>query len=263
MYAPATGKAEAQLASILNSLNISCHSSGSIPNASQWHLMPMMSSSEKKSAGNLKSSGTHSDLTSSSLGEKLIDALERVRALLANNNEMYQHNQSVLFLGMDSPEIPIEEVVYGLHVSSGKHTAHQTVESGCTRQFSNEGKAHLCPANDGGYGLLSVPIHAPASIFSGVRWSNQLTALSQLKALTDAGVGISIGKLMYDIDEPEDVYLIADRLSKKKESRVTCTKNDVLAKSPRSGIFDESAIKMNCQGCLHTLQMLVKLGVVK
>ncbi|KAL7511143.1 hypothetical protein ACHAXN_008041 [Cyclotella atomus] len=261
MYAPGTAAAEAQLTSILHTLNIAHYSSKSIPNANQWHLIPMISSPEKKLTGVLTSSRAHSDLNSSSLGEKLIDALERVRALLASSIEIYQHNESVLFLGMDSPEIPIEEVTYGLHISSGKHTTHQTVESGGSRQFS--GKAHMCPANDGGYGLLSVPIHAPTSIFSGVRWSTQLTAVSQLKALTDACVDISIGQLMFDIDEPEDVHLLVDRLTKEKGPNDVCAENDVLTKSSRNDIFDEHTFEKDCNGCRRTLQMLIKLGLVK
>ncbi len=71
----------------------------------------------------------------------------------------------------------------------------------------------LSPYTTGGYGLISIPGHAPSSkVFSGVRWSQPLTAVSQLKALTDSNVDVSIGKLMHDVDEPSDVHELVKRL---------------------------------------------------
>jgi hypothetical protein len=71
----------------------------------------------------------------------------------------------------------------------------------------------LSPYTTGGYGLISIPGHAPSSkVFSGVRWSQPLTAVSQLKALTDSNVDVSIGQLMHDVDEPSDVHELVKRL---------------------------------------------------
>lgn len=258
MYAPGTVEAETHMISILQSLNLS-HSC-SHTNTEQWHLLPMISSVQKKST-DTQQSLQQSDLTSSSLGDKLIDALERTRALLAKNTDAYQQNESVLFLGMDSPEIPIEEVVYGLQISSSRSATNTQQNVKHSDEQERRGKAHLCPANDGGYGLLSVPVHAPSSIFSGVRWSNHLTAISQLKALTDAGVNISIGKLMYDIDEPEDVHGLASRLSRKQQSLGIRrnSNDDVLTKSSGSGLSESSSNS----ACAFTLQTLIDLGVAK
>ena len=154
-----------------------------------------------------------SDLTSSSLGDKLADALVRVRELLDTESLRNNPNEAVLFLGMDAPDLPLEEIAYGLQISSGN------------------GKAHMCPANDGGYGLLSVPKNAPSDkIFSSVRWSDPLTAVSQLKALTDNGVDVSIGKLMYDIDEPADVQELAKRLARPPNKKSGIATEDQTAK---------------------------------
>lgn len=269
MYAPGTEAAEELIISILQSLNLPYYSPhvNSIDNAYAWHLLPMRSSSKILGPCEVQKSFdmNKSDLTSSSLGDKLIDALERTRGLLANNKEMYQHNQSVLFLGMDSPEIPIEEIVYGLQISFGQFPTEDSNESGESKLLERKGRAHLCPANDGGYGLLSVPIYAPSSIFSGVRWSNHLTAMSQLKALTDAGVDVSIGKLMFDVDDPHDVHQLAARLSKKKQtSDKICEKNDVLTNFTSGiGATIGNSNFGNDSICPRTSETLICLGLIK
>lgn len=210
-----------------------------------WLLLPMLSSTNGNTNAHQQSK---SDLTSTTLGDKLIDALERSRRLLKRRKQYDQdinnnnNNDAVLFLGMDSPELPIKEIVHGLQIAHGK---------------SNIGKAHLCPADDGGYGLLSVPHHAPSScIFTGVRWSTSLTAVSQLKALSDSNVDVSVGRLMHDIDEAGDVQKLAMRLAQgdKRKTQV----HDVLTEYS-SGIIASDTTKPNCY---HTMQTLVDLGVL-
>ena len=192
-YAPKSG--EAQMISILQSLNLPYpliyddidvdDKEEQFVNSNTWILMPMKS--------------TSADLTSSSLGDKLEDALVRTRQLLDTRED--SNNEAVLFLGMDSPELPMEEIIHGLQVASSSSDENRP------------GKAHVCPANDGGYGLLSIPYHAPSTtIFKGVRWSHPLTALSQMKALTDNNIVVTMGKLMFDIDELNDVEELACRL---------------------------------------------------
>ena len=97
----------------------------------------------------------------------------------------------------------MKEIIKGLQVAFSSSSSDE----------NKQGKAYLCPANDGGYGLLSIPYDAPSSkIFKGLRWSHPLTAVSQMKALTDNNVDVTLGKLMYDIDEPNDVKDLARRL---------------------------------------------------
>jgi glycosyltransferase A (GT-A) superfamily protein (DUF2064 family) len=101
-YAPKTG--EIQMISILQSLNlpypilyddidVDVDKEEQLLNGNTWILMPMKSSSV-------------SDLTSSSLGDKLEDALVRTRELLDTQKD--SDNKGVLFLGMDSPELPLK-----------------------------------------------------------------------------------------------------------------------------------------------------------
>ena len=158
--------------------------------SSFWTLLPMITG----------------DLQSSHLGVKLTDALVQARK---RQVQQQQRQGPVVFLGMDSPETPIDEI-------AAVFTNPQSLQS-----------AILCPANDGGYGMLSVPPTTTTTmtatttekVFAGVRWSHSLTALSQLKALTDAGIPVQLGRLMYDIDEPDDVHALVERLKMKAQKK--------------------------------------------
>jgi len=107
---------------------------------------------------------------------------------------------------------------------------------------------------------------------SGVRWSNKLTAVSQLKALSDCNIGISIGKMMNDIDEPGDVVRLAQRLmysrnscSSQDDSSSGNVKDDVL-ELPSSGIRGSSMFRdanaTNENVCQYTWEALLDLKVI-
>ena len=284
LYAPGTKEGESHMISILQSLHLpfvvtmSRCSTGSndkvggddnalllplpilqtILTNNGWVLLPM------------KVSTSDSDLASSSLlGEILVDALDKTRALLASlsKSSNNSNNDAVLFLGMDSPELPLEEIVYGLQLSSGKRWIQHddAVINGV-----HNGKAHLCPANDGGYGLLSIPKHAPSlQIFSRVRWSHPLTAVSQLKALTDCNVDVSIGTLMYDIDEPNDVHDLVTRLVQLNNSntRLSPFNSDQISDplTRLSAGINGGVTTEDIQPCLprNTWKTLIELNLIK
>jgi glycosyltransferase A (GT-A) superfamily protein (DUF2064 family) len=152
-----------------------------------WKLLPMKST----------------DLQGSHLGDILTDALVRARSFRA---------APVVFLGMDSPEVPIDQVQLAL---------------------SKPQEALLCPAADGGYGLLSLPLSAPANaVFQNVKWSHAQTAQTQQEALTRAQVPVTVGSLMHDIDEPHDLEELCQRLVGKEN------------------------------GCRHSRKVLVELGLL-
>jgi glycosyltransferase A (GT-A) superfamily protein (DUF2064 family) len=225
-YAPANEMGLAIMKGLLQELQLpelsppTRQSRSAIPNSSSnsgWILLPMISA----------------DLTATNLGDILTDILKQTRALpLVVQGQ--QHG-TVVFLGMDSPELPVEEIVASLSAR----------------------EALLCPANDGGYGMLSVPLQAPADkIFQGIRWSNPLTALAQIKALTDANLAIRLGRLMYDIDEPEDVAALCQRLAAKHETTTNHKEDDVLLKSSSSSILTITG------DCRHTRQILQELNLL-
>jgi len=213
-----------------------------------WNLMPMDTNPN-----------TEADLISSNLGTKLSNALENVRSLLCllqgrdmkDQESMRSENtKPVVFLGMDAPELPLCEISHALCLgnSTGK----------------NLGKAYLNPAADGGYGMLCVPPHAPSKIFSNVRWSQSLTAVSQLKAITDQGIDVIIGSLMSDIDEERDVWALAERLCQRHyfdvDTKEHIPEDDALSVVPPFIYKKEKNIHKNCE---HTFNALIRLGMIK
>jgi glycosyltransferase A (GT-A) superfamily protein (DUF2064 family) len=150
---------------------------------------------------------SQSNLRSSDLGSKLAGMLEQTRTIVQNEfgDDDAPSSPAVAFLGMDSPELPIEEIAYALQLASGQASEESAIDN-------NKGLAYINPSHDGGYGMLCLPPQAPPSVFEGVRWSDPLTAVSQIKALSDEGIAVTIGSLMRDIDEMEDLLGLAKRL---------------------------------------------------
>jgi glycosyltransferase A (GT-A) superfamily protein (DUF2064 family) len=194
LYAPPTDQGAGIMEALLQELGLGM--------SEQWTLRPMMAAD---------------NLLASHLGSQLTQALIETRRHQCRSypseqqQDQQEHPQqypqsSVVFLGMDSPELPLDEIVAAL--SSTEHNDNHNNNNG------NPYHAHLCPAADGGYGMLSVPSHAPAeAVFRGIKWSHPLTAVSQIKALTDIeGVNVRLGRLMRDIDEPSDVKALCERL---------------------------------------------------
>jgi glycosyltransferase A (GT-A) superfamily protein (DUF2064 family) len=211
LYAPFDGRS--LMESLLAALGLS----------DDWTLMPMLQ---------------QGDLQSSDLGGKLTDALVRARE--------EQQSQSraagpVVFVGMDSPETPLDEI-------ASVFTQERYRQS-----------ALLCPAQDGGYGMLAVPPSATAAAtFTGIRWSHSLTAVSQLKALTDDNVPVRIGRLMHDVDEPEDVLSLMQRLkaTPSRDEPTNDAPTDVLLRSSHASGLERTS------ECPHTRQVLSCLGIL-
>ena len=154
-----------------------------------------------------------SNLRSSDLGSKLAGMLEQTRSMVQTEfgcdggDGTPSSPPAVAFLGMDSPELPTEEIAYALELASG-----QLPNSSVANNSNNGGSAYINPSHDGGYGMLCLPPQAPPSVFEGVRWSDPLTAVSQMKALSDEGIAVTVGSLMRDIDEMDDLVGLAKRL---------------------------------------------------
>lgn len=154
-----------------------------------WRLLPMTSSDSGK------------ELKSHDLGAKLEDSLVRVRELNPD-----QRQYGVVFLGMDAPTLPLDDIVEGLKRAA---TEEKSPSRGC---------ATICPAMDGGYAMLCVPPTAePSKTFSRMYWSHSLTGMSQIKALTDQGIHTVVGKIVRDIDDARDVQELYQLLLKNQQ----------------------------------------------
>lgn len=201
-----------------------------------WLLLPMSQSSNNTTT----TTQTTNDLTSSDLGEKLSNALSTVQTILlfegggcsgtwSIESLSSSHDDSILsntggpvaFVGMDSPELPLDEIANAFQIASPSFANNDNNNNNNSHDHKKKnhnglmGKAYLCPANDGGYGMLCVPSHTPSSIFENIKWSHPLTAIYQLKRITDSNINVKVGNIMHDIDEPNDVIELAKRLCKR------------------------------------------------
>ena len=221
---------------ILRDLNLS----------NEWKLEPMVSS----------------NLQSTELGFILQHALEEIRRkyLAAHSRNSLIHHQSplpgVMFLGMDTPQLPLNDIILALHLATEK------------------GICFLCPAQDGGYGMLCLSEWADAEkTFHGIHWSHSLTAVSQLKALTDQHLTVRLGSLMFDVDEPDDVAQLVSRLlpasistglhSQLDKEREANEENFVLFKTVESfGDTPSNLAQSRHPECYYTRKALEKLGQI-
>lgn len=221
-----------------------------------WYLLPMSSSRE-----NIRK--TENDLTSSDLGFKLATTLKQIKDMNIDSDDQvtdshmkskHEFKGPIMFLGMDSPELPCDELAEAMILSK------------------DQSKGYLNPALDGGYSALILPESAPSTIFEGIRWSCSLTAVSQLKALSDYGIDTVIGSVMNDIDETSDVENLAKRLcdlyTHEREGTKSIKNDDnsdvLLMKSKRIKRFVNKSCERHSMSlpCANTFQALIKLKLV-
>ena len=176
---------------------------GELGVAGSWALQPALASTPGASAD---------------LGALLADAAATCRE---------QHGVGRLaFIGMDCPELPRAALETALGDSAEPSVAH------------------VCPAADGGYTLLALPADAPpAAAFDGVRWSASDTCLSQLAALSRAGLRCVVGPTYADVDDAADLRALRQRLGDTPADacRRTAAVLDELA---AAGALDEATAEM-------------------
>lgn len=196
---------------------------------SSFTLLPMMSDDMNSS-----------DL--SSILESSLCTVRRRQQEVCTMHNCWKEGGYVIFLGMDAPELHLHELI-GIVNYRNKHQV-----------------ALILPADDGGYGLLAVPSTAdPKKTFHGIRWSHHLTSLSQIKAFTDQDIPVIIGQLMFDIDEPDDVIKLCDRIREVDKYVIPTT--DTL--STPSILVNERQNLMNRTNSLrYTKKSLRRLGLL-
>jgi glycosyltransferase A (GT-A) superfamily protein (DUF2064 family) len=190
-YAPPTPDAEAMMKQIMihYGIPISC-----------FTLLPMIMSNDMNSSN-----------LSSILETSLCTARQRQQELYPFHHYHKQNEGYVIFIGMDAPEIPLHELIAIVNQRRRRRQEEETNDAMTKKKMA----ALILPADDGGYGLLAVPSTAdPTKTFRGIRWSDRLTSLSQMKALNDQDIPVIVGQLMFDIDEPDDVTKLCHRIQK-------------------------------------------------
>jgi hypothetical protein len=132
----------------------------------------------------------HPQANTSDLGGRLYGGLEHIRDLDCNVASAAPTTTStVTFIGMDCFDLtgPI-------------------IQESMTLVSSSRGKAHMIPACDGGYTLLTIPLDCDSHrIFDQIPWSCSQTACVQRERLEEAGLSCVIGEVLFDVDEPKDL----------------------------------------------------------
>lgn len=128
---------------------------------------------------------------SPNLGDRLFKGLEHIQSLyddvwLAGPTA---RTPTATFIGMDCFDL-----------------TRATVEDSMCLVSSTQNRAHMIPADDGGYTLLTIPLPCDSrAIFDNVPWSCSQTSHIQGRRLEDAGLSCMIDEPRFDVDEPKDL----------------------------------------------------------
>lgn len=133
------------------------------------------------------------------LGGRLCAALEHVRGTNADDaggGGAVTATPVITFIGMDCFELTgpmVQDSMVRVSVS--------------TSASPGTASAHLLPASDGGYVLLTVPLDCDGSrIFERIPWSCGRTGRVQVQRLEEAGLSCVVGgEALPDVDEPGDL----------------------------------------------------------
>lgn len=131
------------------------------------------------------------------LGGRLSGALELIQRNRKSADSSIAPRPTVTFMGMDCFDLTPEKVQNSMRVVS-----------------QSSGKAHMHPALDGGYVVLTVPLQCNANtIFSEIAWSTNQTGEMQMRRLETAGLTCDLGEKLPDVDEPVDLETLWERHS--------------------------------------------------
>lgn len=82
-----------------------------------------------------------------------------------------------------------------------------------------QGAAHLIPAVDGGYVMLTVPGECRRDVvFGDIPWSCERTGRVQLQRIEEAGLRCRVDGMLEDVDEPGDLERLWERREDKRRA---------------------------------------------
>lgn len=128
---------------------------------------------------------------SPNLGDRLFKGFEHIKRF---RNDIFLAGQilpkpTATFIGMDCFDLTCG-----------------TIEDSMSLVSSTQDRAHMIPADDGGYALLTIPLTCDSrSIFDNVPWSCSQTGSVQKKRLEEAGLSCMMDKPCFDVDTPNDL----------------------------------------------------------
>jgi hypothetical protein len=109
--------------------------------------------------------------------------------------------------------------------SSDCPTLHYS-EITCAQSVASEdSNFYICPAQDGGYCLLTVPAATRTEIFDNIEWSNNDTCIQQILALRKVATespqkrkqSVIVGKTHRDIDNIQDLKYLKELIKNNKD----------------------------------------------
>lgn len=128
---------------------------------------------------------------SPNLGDRLFKGFEHIKSLA---DDVWLAGQitpkpTATFIGMDCFDLTCA-----------------TVEDSMSLVSSTQNRAHMIPADDGGYTLLTIPLTCDSrTIFDNVPWSCSQTGYVQRKRLEEVGLSCMMDEPRFDVDEPNDL----------------------------------------------------------
>lgn len=138
----------------------------------------------------------------SDLGERLYRALSAGDA------------RTVMALGSDHPTLPLSLI----------HRAFETLEAGAD--------VVLGPAEDGGYYLIALRAGAVhPRLFEGIAWSTDRVLPATLERCRELGLAVELLPEASDVDTPEDLRRLAERLAADVDSDLGCPRTRDLLQS--------------------------------
>lgn len=148
------------------------------------------------------------------LGARLSAVLERIQTLVLgstrpNSSEstapLLASPVAVTFIGMDCFDLTPSTILDSMSLVSATTTAAAAAAA-----------AHMLPARDGGYVLLTVPLTCASSVFHRIPWSENQTARVQIDRLEEAGLSCVVGDVLDDVDDPQDLERLWEARGQKK-----------------------------------------------
>lgn len=133
----------------------------------------------------------HPQAQAPDIGGRLHAALEHARTVDAGAGAPAPTPSTpvITFIGMDCFELTTSIV-------------HESM----ARVSTSPRTAHMLPACDGGYVLLTIPLDCDTRrVFRRIPWSSSWTGSVQAQRLEEAGLSCVVGEALPDIDEPGDL----------------------------------------------------------
>jgi uncharacterized protein len=178
------------------------------------------------------------DLGSKSLTDLLKYALNAVR-------ERFGKEIVVSFCGMDSPTLSLDTIR-------------------CSMRTAQKGNAHIVPANDGGYVMLTLPVGISPDVFENVTWSSEDTLMTQRNQIRNLGTDVETSQDVHiDVDELQDLLILKRKCKESKTIRNGCSRTYHLLKKLNNSKVDSCGCSARYLFVISTTIFITTAAILK